>query len=105
MELMKIMNSNDRVYLLFNVNGINIDPALEQLDGPGATFICSDHFEFFYEGQLIGPAVLVLPDKGMPVVYPIVQWKHWPMIGVEFMEISEDDRRMIAESTHTATKK
>ena len=89
------MIADEPVYLLLSMDGIDIDPIVDELGGGGARLVCAKHFDRFYEGQLIGPAVLVLQDEGMPVVYPVVKWKSWPVIGVEFMEISEKDREMI----------
>src|SRR2546422_2548626 len=89
------MIADEPVYLLLSMDGVNIDPIVDELGGGGARLVCAKHFEMFYEGQIIGPAVLVLQEEGMPVVYPVVKWKSWPVIGVEFMEISEKDREMI----------
>jgi len=89
------MIADEPVYLLLSMDGIDIDPIVDELGGGGARLVCAKHFDRFYEGQLIGPAVLVLQDEGMPVVYPVVKWKSWPVIGVEFIEISEKDREMI----------
>jgi hypothetical protein len=89
------MIADEPVYLLLSMEGMNIDPVIDELGGCGARLVSAKHYEMFYEGQLIGPAVLVLPDEGMPVVYPVVKWKTWPVIGVEFMEIQEKDKEMI----------
>ena len=89
------MIADEPVYLLLSMDGVNIDPVVDELGGGGARLVSAKNYEMFYEGQLIGPAVLVLPDEGMPVVYPVVKWKTWPVIGVEFMEIAENDREMI----------
>jgi c-di-GMP-binding flagellar brake protein YcgR len=89
------MIANEPVYLLLSMDGVDIDPIVDELGGGGARLVSSKHFEMFYEGQLIGPAVLVLQDVGMPVVYPVVKWKSWPVIGVEFMEMAEKEREMI----------
>jgi hypothetical protein len=89
------MIANQPVYLLLSMDGVNIDPIVDELGGGGARLVCSKHFDMFYEGQMIGPAVLVLQDVGMPVVYPIVKWKSWPVIGVEFTQMSEKEREQI----------
>ena len=91
------MFTDEPVYLLLNLDGVEIDPIVEHLELGEASFVCSKHFDEFYEGQMIGPAVLALQDEGMTVVYPVVKSKHWPLISVEFMEISATDRQMIAE--------
>jgi hypothetical protein len=89
------MIADEPVYLLLSIDGIKIDPIVDELGGGGARLVCAKHYERFYEGQLIGPAVLVLQDEGMPVVYPVVKWKSWPVIGVEFMQIPDKDRETI----------
>jgi c-di-GMP-binding flagellar brake protein YcgR len=89
------MIADEPVYLLLSMDGVDIDPIVDELGGGGARLVCAKHFEHFYEGQLIGPAVLVLQDVGMPVLYPVVKWKSWPVVGVEFMEVSDKDREMI----------
>src|SRR5262245_40439542 len=89
------MIADEPVYLLLSMDGVDIDPIVDELGGGGARLVCAKHFDRFYEGQLIGPAVLVLQEVGMPVVYPVVKWKNWPVVGVEFMDISDKDRELI----------
>ena len=89
------MIAGEPVCLLLTMDGVNIDPVIDELGGGGARLVCAKHFDSFYEDQAIGPAVLVLPDEGMPVVYPVVRWKSWPAVGVEFLDISDRDREMI----------
>src|SRR5438034_6717572 len=91
----RLMMADQPVYLLLSMHGTEINPIVDELGGGGARLLSAEHFDRFYTGQLIGPAVLVLQDEGMPVVYPVVKWKSWPVIGVEFMDISEKDRKMI----------
>jgi hypothetical protein len=83
------------VYLLFSIDTENIDPIVDELGAGGARFYASNHYQNFYKGQVLGPAVLVLPDVGMPVVYPVVKWMSYPTIGVEFAELDYSDREMI----------
>ena len=83
------------VYLLLSMDGVDIDPIVDELGGGGARLISPKHFDRFYIGQMIGPAVLVLQDEGMPVVYPVVKWKSWPVIGIEFSDMSEKDHETI----------
>ena|SRR5689334_2372789 len=88
--------ADEPAYLLFNLDGVEINPIVERLDKGEASFVSTTHFDSFYEGQMIGPAVLSLQNAGMAVVYPVVKSKNWPMVDVEFMEISSEDREMIA---------
>src|SRR2546426_7095058 len=80
--------AEEPVCLLFSVDGIDIDPVVEQIDVGRASFVCSNYFDMFYEGQIIGPAVLFFQDEGMGVGYPVVKSKNWPINHVEVMEIS-----------------
>jgi hypothetical protein len=89
------MIADEPVYLLLSMEGMDIDPIVDELGGGGARLVSAKHYDYFYLGQLIGPAVLVLQDEGLPVVYPVVKWKSFPVIGVEFMEISDKEREMI----------
>ena len=83
------------VYLLLSMDGVDVNPIVDELGGGGARLVSAKYFDRFCVGQVIGPAVLVLHDEGMPVVYPIVKWKSWPVIGVEFIDISEKDHKTI----------
>src|SRR2546428_13466751 len=89
------MMADEPFYLLLTRDGAKIDPIVDELGGGGARMVGAKDFDRFDEGQIVGPAVLVLQDEGMPVVYPVVKWKRWPVIGLEFMDISEKDRKMI----------
>ena len=89
------MIADEPAYLLLTMDGVKIDPIVDELGGGGARIVCAKDFDRFDEGQIVGPAVLVLQDEGMPVIYPVVKWMNWPAIGVEFIEISEKDREMI----------
>jgi hypothetical protein len=95
--------SDEPASLLFNLNGIELDPIVERLEKGQASFVSTKHFDLFYEGQMIGPAVLSLQDEDMVVVNPVVKSKNWPLINVEFMQLSEKDRRTIARSLATAS--
>jgi hypothetical protein len=89
------MIADEPVYLLLSIDGVNVDPIVDELGSGGARLISAKYFDRFYEGQIIGPAVLMLQDEGMPVVYPVVKWKNWPVIGVEFMSIAPKELEMI----------
>jgi len=89
------MIADEPVYLLLSMDGVDIDPIVDELSAGGARLVCNKHFDRFYEGQLVGPAVLVLQDEGLPVVYPVVKWKSWPVVGVEFMDIGDKEREML----------
>ena len=81
--------------LIFGIEGIDLAPRVDLLADGQARFDASQHFDMFYEGQMIGPAVLSLEADNMAVIYPVVKSKNWPTIHVEFMGLSEKDRTMI----------
>ena len=58
-------------------------------------FVATKAYDKLYEGQMLGPAVLLLPDVGMPVVYPVIRWMSYPRIGVQFVDMSEKNKEMI----------
>ncbi len=89
------MVASDPVYLLFSIDGINVDPLVDELGAGGARFVTTNSYDKLYKGQMLGPAVLLLPDIGMPVLYPIVRWMSYPRIGVQFVEASEKNKEMI----------
>jgi len=90
---------DEPVYLQLTLDGLEIDPIVEKLNAGEASFVCPKHFSVFYEGQMIGPAVLVLQDEGMAVVYPVVKSKNWPLVNVEFMQLGLREREMISRFT------
>ncbi len=87
--------ASDPVYLLFSLEGDNIDPIADELGAGGVRFMAPQHYDRFYKGQMLGPAVLVLPETGMPVVYPVVRWLSYPRVGVQFVDIDDKHREMI----------
>ena len=89
------VSANEPVYLLFSIEGENIDPLIDELGAGGARFASAHHYGEYYKGQMLGPAVLLLPDLGMLVVYPVVRWMSYPRIGVEFADIDEKNREVI----------
>jgi hypothetical protein len=93
---------DEPVSLLFNLNGIELNPIVEHLEKGQASFVSTKHFEVFYEGQMIGPAVLSLGDD-MVVVFPVVKSKNWPLIDVEFLQLCDKDRQTIARYVATCS--
>ena len=86
--------SSEPVRLLLDIDDTEIDPVVVELAPDGARLKCVKHFDLFYEGQILGPAILELDESSTPV-YAAVKWKRWPEIGVEFLEMSQGDRERI----------
>jgi hypothetical protein len=89
------MKTSESIYLLLSIDGEAVDPILDELGANGARFASTAHFDKFYEGQTLGPSVLVLPEIGMPIVYPVIRWVSYPRIGIEFHDIEGKDREVI----------
>jgi hypothetical protein len=84
------------VSLLFSLEGEKVDPVVEELGAGGARFLSTHHHDKFYEGQVLGPAVLLLPEIGMTVVYPVVRWLRYPQVGIEFADMNDRDRELVS---------
>ena len=88
------MLEEEPVYLRINLDGEIILPVVE-LGGGGARLLCSkfkQHFEKLFVGHSLGPSHLVLPQKEMHEVNPVIRWKKWPVVGVQFMDLPDKDR-------------
>ena len=99
------MITNHPVFLLLNVDGEDVDPVVNELGGGGARLLCKKHFDSFYEGQTLNPSILLLDGVGMPVVQPVVRWKSWPIVGVEFMDIGDKEREAIFKFLFSVERK
>jgi hypothetical protein len=72
-----------------------IDLPIAELGGGGARILCykcKEFFDDFYVGQSLGPSVLKLREEGMHDVEPVIRWKKWPCIGVQFIDLSDKGR-------------
>ena|SRR3989442_10146419 len=88
------MLEEEPVCLRVNLNGGIILPVIE-LGGGGARLNCSkykEHFEDWFVGHSLGPSRLVLPEKEMHEVNPVIRWMKWPLVGVQFMDLPDKDR-------------
>jgi hypothetical protein len=75
-----------------------INLPVAELGGGGARILCykcQRSFDDFYEGQSLGPSVLMLREEGMHDVEPVIRWKKWPCIGVQFIDLSDRGRAAI----------
>ncbi len=88
------MLAEEPVYLRVNLDGEIILPVVE-LGGGGARLLCGkfkQHFEDWFVGHSLGPSQLELPQKEMHEVNPVIRWKKWPLVGVQFMDLPDKDR-------------
>jgi hypothetical protein len=88
------MLEEEPVYLRVNLGG-EINLPVTELGGGGARLLCYQcrrDFDTWYSGHSLGPSVLMLPETGMHEVQPVIRWKKWPVVGVQFMDLADKDR-------------
>jgi c-di-GMP-binding flagellar brake protein YcgR len=91
------MPEDEPLYLQVTLN-TRIDLPVIELGGGGVRLLCYKYQQFFDDlnvGQSLGPSVLMLPEEGTYEVKPVVRWKKWPCIGVQFIDLSNADREHI----------
>jgi hypothetical protein len=82
------------VYLEVDLGG-KVRLPVTELGGGGARVLCHNcqsFFDGFYIGEPLGKSVLLFPEGEMPEVRPVIRWKSWPCIGVEFVKLSNKER-------------
>src|SRR5215467_226901 len=85
---------DEPVYLQVNL-GDKINLPVTELGGGGARVVCRNYqgiFDNFNIGRSLGESVLMLREQGMHEVEPVIRWKNWPCIGVQFEGLSDSDR-------------
>jgi|SRR5437660_3248771 len=85
---------DEPVYLQVNL-GDKISLLITELGGGGARVLCREYQEFFDNadvGRSLGKCVLMLREEGTFGVEPVIRWKKWPCIGVQFSGLSDNDR-------------
>jgi c-di-GMP-binding flagellar brake protein YcgR len=88
---------DEPLYLQVNLGTLTNLPVTD-LGGGGAQILCRDcrtSSDKFQVGLSLGKSVLMLGKHGMHEVEPVIQWKRWPSIGVQFMGLSDKNREII----------
>ena len=88
------MLEEEPIYLRVNLGG-EINLPVTELGAGGARLLCykcRGDFETWYIGHSLGPSVLMLPEKGIHEIRPLIRWKKWPLIGVQFMDLADKER-------------
>ena len=89
---------DEPVYLKVTLGAVKMSLLITELGGGGAQVLCRDcepFFDAFEAGRNLGQCVLMLRDQGMVDVEPVIRWKKWPVVGVQFNGLSDKDRAQI----------
>jgi c-di-GMP-binding flagellar brake protein YcgR len=102
---------SEPVYLEVNLGG-KINLLVTELGGGGAQVLCSKLREAFDDldaGRSLGKSVLMLRAQTLVELEPVIRWKKWPVIGVQFNGLSDGDRghifRFLFELERKQTKR
>jgi c-di-GMP-binding flagellar brake protein YcgR len=90
------MRADKPVYLEINLDGSNVALLVENLSSDGASVIYPEESPLLQPGSSVKECTLSLAGTGNIRVHPIVRWRMWPKLGVQFDEIGEDARNQIA---------
>ena len=88
---------DEPVYLQVDLGG-TINLLVIELGGEGARVLCRNcqgSFDSFHAGYSLCESILMLGKQGMLEVEPVIRWKNWPCIGVQFIALSDNDRAHI----------
>jgi c-di-GMP-binding flagellar brake protein YcgR len=95
---LRLKTERDEPVYLQVILGAKISLLVTEIGGGGAQILCrkcEQFFDDFDAGQFLGKCVLILREQGMVEVEPVIRWKQWPVIGVQFIDLSDKDRAQI----------
>ena len=90
------MRADKAVYLEINLDGSGVAILVENLSSDGASLIYPEESPLLQTGSSLKECRLSLAGTGDVRVNPIVRWRVWPKVGVQFDKIGEDARNQIA---------
>jgi len=90
------MRADRPVYLEINLDGNSVAVLVENLSCDGASLIYPEDSPSLQQGSQLKECTLNLSGTGNIQVTPIVRWRVWPKLGVQFEMIGEDSRNQIA---------
>ena len=90
------MSADRPVYLEINLDGNKVPVLVENLSCAGASLIYPEDSPSLQPGSYLKECTLSLAGAGDVKVAPIVRWRVWPKLGVQFDKIGEDLRNQIA---------
>jgi len=90
------MRADRPVYLEINLDGNSVAVLVENLSCDGASLIYPEDSPSLQQGSHLTECTLNLAGTGDVKVTPIVRWRVWPKVGVQFDKIGGDSRNQIA---------
>jgi c-di-GMP-binding flagellar brake protein YcgR len=81
----------DPVRWAVTIDEAKVNPVVDELSIGGARLMSVKYFDLFYEGQILGPGTLPLDGIGTLSVSGVVKWKNFPQIGIEFVDMTENE--------------
>jgi hypothetical protein len=90
------MRADRPVFIEVNVDGNNVGVLVENLSCDGASLIYPEESPSIQPGSYLKECTLNLGAAGNINVTPIVRWRVWPKLGVQFDKIGESSRNQIA---------
>jgi c-di-GMP-binding flagellar brake protein YcgR len=90
------MRADRPVFIEVNVDGNNVGVLVENLSCDGASLIYPEESPSIQPGSYLKECTLNLGAAGNIKVTPIVRWRVWPKLGVQFDKIGESSRNQIA---------
>jgi PilZ domain-containing protein len=90
------MRADRPVYLEINIDGNEVGVLVENLSCDGASLIYPEESPSIQPGSYLRECTLNLGATGNIQVTPIVRWRVWPKLGVQFDKIGENSRNQIA---------
>jgi hypothetical protein len=90
------MRADRPVYLEVNLDGESVGVLVENLSCDGASLIYPEESPSIQPGSYLKECTLNLGAAGAIAVTPIVRWRVWPKLGVQFDNMGENSRNRIA---------
>lgn len=85
------------VYLETNLEGNDVAMVVENLSTGGATVIYPEDSAALQPGNRLEESALNLPGIGRVAVSPIVRWRLWPKVGIQFAWLDDSAKEQIAQ--------
>ena len=93
----RVPTTADRpVFLEVNIDGNTVRVLVENLSCEGASLIHPEESPSIQPGNYLKECTLNLGAAGNIKVTPVVRWRVWPKLGVQFDKIGETSRNQIA---------
>ena len=91
------MPSGRPIYIQSVLDGTEVGFRVANLSTGGATLICPETAKTFQKGQRLPESLLILPGLVRIQVEPIVRWRAWPRLGVQFDSVTTENLRQLCQ--------